>query len=226
MTTLADLADRAQNAIGDSAAATWTQALIEEWVVEGLRDYSQHFPLTQTTTFTTTAGQREYTLPSDFVGVVSVEYPQGESPPSYLVQLSRLDPRFWVQDGWYDVLAFNDATTDSKLIVSNEPETGESIALVYHATHNFAVAAGGAVQVPAHHEHLLVDFVIWRVWLELLGAEQQAPTSNSSLLMAQLATNADRAKRQYVESLARAIYAAGGDSRAVRWRLDRFDRIY
>ena len=51
-TTLAELADRAQLTLNDSGAGTWPQATIEEWVVEAIRDYTQSFPRTITSTIT------------------------------------------------------------------------------------------------------------------------------------------------------------------------------
>ncbi len=225
MTTLGELANRVQGIVDDETATEWSQALVEEWCVEGVRDYNQHFPRTKWALLMTVAGQREYELPADLRRVVSVEYPEGEERPRYLARRDRLGEGFR-GPGWYDVVESNDATTAGKLVLSARPPAGEGIEVVYLADHELALTAQSVVTMPARHEGLIVEFVIWRAWLELLAGEQQAPTSNSSLLMSQYASNADRAKRSYVESLARALRAREGASGRTTWRLDKWDGRY
>ena len=226
MTTLANLADRAQNAISDSGATTWSQSVVEEWTVEGIRDYNKHFPRTVNGTISTTADDHQYDLPSDFRGIVSVEYPTGQDPPEYLAQKSRLGDGFWNQTGFFDVILRRDASDVAEIVISEAPAAGETITIEYLADHDLNLASGDTITIPERHEGIIVEFVIWRAWLELLGAEQQSPTSSSSLLMSQYASNADRAKRSYVEALARALRAGEGASGRVQWRLDKYDRIY
>lgn len=226
MTTLAELANRVQGTVGDETAVEWSQAQIEAWCLEGIRDYSQHFPRTKRTTIAAADDDREYDLPDDFRKVISVEYPAGEEQPNYLVERSRLAERFWGEAGFFDVIERNDASAAAVLIISEKPATGESIVVEYLADHDLQLAAADDITMPARHEGIIVEFVIWRAWLELLAGEQQSPTSNSSLLMSQYASNADRAKRSYVESLARALRAVEGASARVTWRLDKWDRVY
>ena len=226
MTTLAELADRAQNAVSDAGAATWSQDVIEEWCIEAIRDYSKHLPRTITDTIATSAAVQKYDLPSDFRLMESVEYPTGEDPPEYLVRRAYTDRDFWVQDGFYDVLRHRSVGDADELWISSSPAAAETITIIYQGDHDFALSSATTITVPERHENILVEYVIWRAWVELLGAEQQSPTSNSSLLMSQFASNADRAKRSYVEALARALRSEEGDSARVQWRFDKFDRIY
>jgi len=86
MTTLAQLADRAQSALSDAAAGTWSQATAEEWCNEALRDYSLHFPREIEATQATSANDRKYDLPAGFQAMLTVEYPSGNDPPDYLVR--------------------------------------------------------------------------------------------------------------------------------------------
>ena len=232
MTTLANLADRAQNAISDASGTTWSQAVVEEWCVEGIRDYNQHFPRTVKTTIATSADDRDYDLPADFRAMLSVEYPAGEDPPRYLARRSRLGGAFWNRSGYYDVITREDTGEGppaggwAELFIGEKPADSETITIEYLADHDLSLSSGDTITIPERHEHIVVDFVVWRAWLELLGAEQQNPTSNSSLMMSQLASNTDRAKRAYVESLARALRAREGRSARVTWLLDKWDRIY
>lgn len=226
MTTLGELAEKALNQVGDSGAGTWSQELIEEWCIDAIRDYSQHLPRTRIYGIVTTEGEQKYDLPSDFRAMLSVQYPVAAEPPVYLERLSFEDARFWRMPGYYDVIHHDDAEDPDELWISQTPGDAEGIRTIFKADHAFDLGTDDEITVPGRHEHILVDFVLWRAWLELLGKEQQKPTSNSSLLMSQYASNADRAKRQYVESLARAIRSEEGQSERVTWKLDKWDRIY
>lgn len=223
MTTLAQLANRVQGVVNDETAAEWTQALVEEWCVEGIRDYNQHFPRVRSSTINATDDVRFYDLPADFRRMVSVEYPTGEDPPEYLTQRSRLGGMFWGRTGYYDVIERNDASEPSELVLSEKPATGEDIEVTYVGDHDLSPSPNDTITMPARHEGIIVEFVIWRAWLELLAGEQKSPTSNSSLLMSQYSSNADRAKRSYVESLARGLRANEGESRRATWKLDKYD---
>ena len=107
-----------------------------------------------------------------------------------------------------------------ELWISKSPAAGEEIAVYYHAHHALIAnpaAVSGSCTVPPSHHNLLSLFVFWQNALALANAEQQTPTSNSSLLMAQLAQNARRAENAYHVALRQALYAAGGESRSSRW---------
>ncbi len=68
---------------------------------------------------------------------------------------------------------------------------------------------------------------MWQALHQLLVTEEASPTSNSSLLMSQHAVNVDRARRAYVDSLAKALYATSKSS-LVSWlnQTDETERIY
>ena len=227
MTTLAELADRAQNAVSDSAAGTWSQSLMEEWAVEAIRDYSQYFPRRVQSTISTSADDRKYDLPAGLTHLLSVEYPTGEDPPEYLSRRPYTHPDFWQEDGYYDYFLPHDPTDQGELYISEKPSAGETITVHYQGIHDLSLVSADTITVPARHEPILIEFIIWRAWLEKLGAEEQSPTSNSSLLLNQYASNADRARRNYVQALNRARIAyAGNRSRTAYWKLDKWDRSY
>jgi hypothetical protein len=226
MSTLANIADEAQNVLSDSAAATWSQATVEEWINAAIRDYSNHFPRLVETTQSTTADDRTYDLPADFQTMVKVEYPDGQDPPEYLSRLSYKHPQFWQGDYWYDVVFKDNVADAAEFWMSKKPAASETIRWHYLATHDFTLASGGTVTVPEQHENLLIAFVVWKAHQELLMAEQQSPTSNSSLLMGQLANNADRAKRAYFQAVAQALRGREGTSAQLAWRPGGSERIY
>jgi len=227
MTTLTQLADLAQNLLSDAGAATWTQAVIEEWCNAAIKDYSQHFPRITSATITTTLNTNAYDLPADFLSIINVEYPTGEDPPEYLSRLDHRHPDFWINDCFYDIITHFDTGDVAEIWVSVDPPADETITYRYNATHEYGLASGETVTVPGHHENILTSFVVWKAALELLSAEQQSPTSNSSLLMGQLANNAARAKRAYFQAIAQALRSQEGESAVVTWKgLADLDQIY
>lgn len=215
--TLQNLVDRAQNVLADSTASVWSEAALKEWLNDAIRDYSIHFKRQRTATITTVADDRAYDLPSDFVAVLSVEYPTGESVPEYLVKRPFTHGDFWDNPGYFDIVARGDDQNDSELWISEKPANGETITVEYEAWHDWELTASSYVTVPAVHHHVLIAYVVWQSSLNLQMAEQQNPTSNSSLLMSQHAQNANMLRRQYLEALAKAGKAQSGQGGVVSW---------
>ncbi|MDX1664832.1 MAG: hypothetical protein R3272_13655 [Candidatus Promineifilaceae bacterium] len=226
MTTLAQLADRAQVILDDAAEAVWSQATIEALAVDAIREYSTHFPRRRSTTISAVADQNVYALPADFQSLVSVEYPAGEDPPAYLKRLDYQDAGFWLSADHFDIVDLADASDTAELWLAADPAGTETIAVYYNADHDASLASADPLTVAERHETILILYVIWQAQLILQHNEEQNPTSNSSLLMSQLATNADRARRNYVQALARALYASEGQSARAAWRFDKYDRVY
>lgn len=219
MTTLQNLIDRLQNSLDDSAAGVWTEARLAEWLNDAIRDYSIHFKRLRTTTISTTANDRTYDLPADFSAVVSVEFPAGETVPVYLKQRPFTHREFFSSTGYFDIVGRGDDTNVSEIWISEAPAASQSIVIEYEAWHDFVLATSGTVTVPAEHHHILIAYGLWQASLMLQMNEQQAPTSNSSLLMSQLGQNANVLRRQYLEALARAGKADAGRGGVVSWDL-------
>lgn len=105
----------------------------------------------------------------------------------------------------------------SKIWVSEKPAASETIRVNYLGHHALPTLGTDTITVPDHHQHITRNYVLWRAALQIKSAEEVDPTSNSSLLMSQLAVNADRLRRAYVDSLAKALYAISR-SRPVSWQ--------
>jgi hypothetical protein len=227
MTTLANLADQAQISLNDAGAGTWPQATVEAWVLDAIRDYSQHFSRTLEATVTTTAATHRYDLPvapAAFRGMVLVEYPTGEDPPEVLDPLSRKDPRFWAGEGYYDVEPSGAASAGS-LWISASPDDGETITLTYLAPHSDKLASDDTLTVPGEHETILVDYVVWRALSERVVTEAQSPDTTVRLLY-QFMLAAERAEDAYRESLAAAKGQQAPGGWTGPWRSDVHDPIY
>ena len=226
MTTMNAFIDRVENAINDASNNTFSTAVIEEWVDDSIREYSMHFPRRREKDITTSADDRQYSLPVDLQDVLSIEYPKGEDPPEFLKRRPRTHPDFWVIDGYYDWQRHVDHEDFPQLYISTKPSAGETIHVWYLGDHDTAVPGVGDLTVPDRHLQVLVNYCVWRAIRYLEAAEEQTPTNTNSLLMAQLAQNAFRAERAYYNSLRRAIAGADGRSATASWQMDRFDRIY
>ena len=218
--TFTSIIKRCSVSLNDEAKATWDTEMLGNWLNDAIREYSQYFPRILTDTISCATGTNAYELNSDYIGVISVEYPTGEDPPEYLSRLSYKHRDFWTGSSWYDILPRADDDDLSEIWIANDPTTGESIEVQYNAHHALMsdpAAPTGDNTVPPAHQHLLVKYVIWQASLHLMFAEEQSPTSNSSLLMAQLSQNARRSEASYHTSLRQALYAADGVSEPAQW---------
>ena len=235
MSTLAEVADRAQAAIGDSDAGTWTQKEVEAWVCDGLRELSRSFPREASTDLTTTEDDREYDLPDGFQSVVSVEYPQGQDPPCFLQRKSFLADDFWGATGYYDAVGGGDDSDAAELFISEEPDDSETIRVRYLADHDWELAAGDTVTLPGRYHHLLVMFVVWQAmeeraahWAQYAGQMSTGPYVERFDQSERYAALAEKAERRFVEALTRAqeSQASSASGWAAAWRMDSHDPVY
>jgi hypothetical protein len=237
MTLLSAIADRAQVVLGDSAAGTWSQAVVEGWIKEAIRDYSQHFKRTKTVSTVLTSGDtgvHSFDLPGDFRDMVEVEYPADEDPPVYLKRLSRKSARFWARAGFYDVEITADADYDiigdafenpATFWISDEVEEGETLRWIYTANHDATISSSAHITVPEEHEHLLVKFVYWQAIAERLATEAQNPDTTIRMLQ-QFKLASQAAENAYRSALADAKKALSGGGYTGPWKSDIHDPIY
>lgn len=218
--TLNAFVNRIQVFLNDEGDATWDTEMIATFLNDAIRDYSQHFPRIKSQTINMATDDQDYDLPVDYLGVLSVEYPAGEDPPEYLVRKNYTDPGFWDCDDYYDIINSADDNNPDELWISAEPTTGETAVVLYNAYHQLIADPTTPTEtntVREIHQHILVLHVQWKASIHLMNAEQQNPTSNSSLLMAQLAQNARRNELSYHTALQQALYADEGRSRHINW---------
>lgn len=218
--TLAALINRCQVFLNDESDTTWDTEMIGTFLNDGIRDYSQHFPRVKAQSIAMSADERQYDLPEDIIGILTVEYPAGNDPPQYLTRKNYTAAGFWESPGFYDIIAARDDNNADELWISARPSDGETAVITYNAYHQLLANPATPTEantVPQEHQGLLVKYVAWQALLHLAWAEQQSPTSNSSLLMAQLAQNGRRAELAYHTALQQALYAAEGQSRQTHW---------
>lgn len=216
MATLQNLIDDCEADLNDSGNAVWIAADIEQWCRDAINDYSQHFHTINQDTIACNANDRKYDLDSLLIDIVSVEYPSGQDPPQFLDRRPHTHPDFWSDEGYFDVLYHHDDTDAAELFISTKPSAGQSIEVTWAGRYDSTILTSAAIIVPVEHHHILRKYVQWQALVQLKAAEEAAPTSNSSLIMSQLAINVDQARRAYVDALAKALFATS-KSAVVSW---------
>jgi len=230
-TTLAELADRAQVMLNDTAAGTWPQATVEGWIKEAIRDYSQTFPMNARITVAVSGASpgHVFDLYTGIIAVTLVEYPDGQDPPVYLKRRSRKHPSFYGTPGYYDVWMTEDQTSEPQLFLSVEPSDGEDIGVEVTKHHTVPASSGSDLTVPMHHEGILLLYTLWAAFRERLATEEQDPDTTLSgavTLLQQLVKGAEQAEAEYRRALrdAKANVAPGGMTGP--WQADKHDPIY
>ena len=228
MTTLLQLADRCQLALNDSGVGTWPQATVEAWVLDAIRDYSQYFPRVRTSTTTIeTPGDtpHELDLPTDFLAMLLVEFPDGEDPPKYLDVKSRTRSGFWDCEGYYDIEPSHDAAAAGTLFLSEAPTAGEAYTLTWLATHDTNLDPGDTITVPEDHESILLLYVLWQACRERMATQQQDPDTTIHLLQ-QLVKASEQSEAEYRRALQRAQSHVAPGGWTGPWTADVYDPIY
>lgn len=231
MATLQNLIDRLQNAINDISVDTWSEAILGEWLCDGIRDYNNYFRRTATAVYNPATSSETLNLSRLCREVLSVEYPTGNDPPDYLNRLPRFHPDFYDDD---DNFAFepvgeygqtDDGGTNPFLIFSSAPTVGETITVVYRALHDAELDTGDLVTVPDEHQHMLILFGVWKAHTERTATQMQAPDTTIRMIqqMKEAARIAEADYRRAVQ-VALRMAAQGGWTQA--WTMDTHDRIY
>lgn len=233
MTTLAELRTRVLNQLSDAGNSTWSDAVIEEWTRDAIRDYTQYLPrVVQGSQFVSSGTFTEFSLPEDFRAMVRVQHQYNTlADERYLTRLARDDQRFVNGAGYYyDILARHDMSESSICYLSfavNSPGSNELIQYEYEGDHVYwSSGSSWDLTVPWRDEPVLVQYVIWKAWLERATFESQNPDS-TTLLLATFATNADKAERAYrrmIDAAQKSHQAAG--TAPAQWVMDKWQGRY
>jgi hypothetical protein len=229
MSTRLELRVLVRRRLGDLAASyTFSDEQLNQWINDAIADYSLHFPWKKVESIDCSAGVHEYALPADFHGVLSVEYPAGDDPPTYLARLDYRDPQFGLGDGCYDLTTILidpiSGAAGPAIYLSADAETGETICVQYLGEHNYLDAENATTTIPDRHFELLVLFCRWAAYQELAMAEAANPDP-TGLALGSLELNAGRAERQYRKEM--AVYLQNdGESGQVVWKMDGWDKVY
>lgn len=217
MTTLADIRTAIRTILNDPSAATWSNDNLDSWIRAAIADYSTHFKQTLITIIPTTDTDT-YALPSDTWQIVRTTLDSKDKLPLFPTHVR-----------WGSGLYYHHDTAAQQIQLDTTPAAGLDLTVTTTAPHDSTLAAGDAatITIPTEHQNIISHFVQWQATLSLQHAQQQNPTSNSSLLMSQLASNAVRIHDAYNTALQRAIYSERQESTGVQWQIpDHLQEIY
>jgi len=230
MTTITQLRLRVLNLLNDPSGTTWGALPIEQWLVDGIREYSIHFPRTVRQSFLTVAGVHEIEMGEDFQAMFQVEFPRTDDPPHrYLQRLERTHPDFWKRDCYYDVEPANAEPQIPAILYLSALPKGESIGITYAACHlpMFADAEPTLLDITVAHQHeqIIELYAVWQAHVHRLATEVQDPDLTIRLMQQyKLAVQATEAS--YRASLRDAMKARAASGWTGPWRADVHDRIY
>src|SRR4051812_27942812 len=163
--------------LGDTGGTPlWSDALLNEWLNEAIRDFARTVPRESSTTLNTVASQASYSLPSGLVEVLRVEHPTdvmrtfaplvgGDRRDSGVDQLDQLASAYT-----YDVFA-------GSLILDLAPTaSGDSILVRYTSQRAEPTVDTDPLPVEASDVELLLLYACGRamVWISGQEAKRQA----------------------------------------------------
>jgi len=219
---LIELRETCQRTLNDSAGSTFTNALVDAWLTEAIQEYSQHFGKVATYQVTSIAsGTYAYTITDRIGKVLLVEYPEDEDPPQYATQRNYDSDEFWLNGDSYDFIQSKGEAAG--ILYLSDPTQDTTATLTFLRSFD---ETAGTVEIPAKHEPILIARVRWQARSFQAESELLNPTSNSSLLMAQMEQNARSARNSYFKLLLNALTAEMGESTVINWGMDKWERIY
>jgi hypothetical protein len=181
MATRSDIRSRARDELNDSAATKlWSDALLNRWIGEAIREWSRVAPRDRTWQTTSTANDPSYALPSDALEVVRVEHPpglfrvrgglrDGDTAPaadlSALGSWTGLKPAELTWEQWNGEL----------VLVPAPGASGEVIEVRYKGAYAVPADDATALEVAAADEDALVLYVCARAlqWVALDEGKRQ-----------------------------------------------------
>ncbi len=225
MTTRIELNTLIRRRLNDQVAPQmFTDEQINQWINDAIEEYSRYFPRLKTTTQLTTANDRQYDLPADYRGVVSVEYPTGNDPPTYLERRDYRHPDFWMEDGFYDVVHRSDAGNADEIWISRKPAAGQTITIEYLGDHDLVDDDTDAISIVDLHLEVIVLHARWSALQALASGEAANPDPNN-VMLDRYEANVSRAERSYYRKIdeLRKVEAESGMN---AWPMDKWDRVY
>lgn len=144
MSTRAQLRQSIRDELNDnSSVKLWSDAQLNQYIVEAVRAYSRELPKETTTTISVVADQEAYSLPSDFDRAIRVEQPDD--------RLREHDPT--ERSAWsYRIFA-------SQIILDPKPTSAgstQNVTLSYLARYAEPAADADVIATPASDDDMLI----------------------------------------------------------------------
>jgi hypothetical protein len=208
--------------LNDSEGDTFTDLLVDSWVKEAIQEYSQHFgKVVDVAVSGIASGTYAYAITDKIGNIIQIEYPEGEDPPQYAQRRPYSSDEFWLNGDSYDFIQTDNE--EGGILYLADPTQDTTATIQAHTSYD---ETQSTIEVPGIHHPILIARVRWSARMFQTEAEMLNPTSNSSLLMAQMEQNASRARSNYFKLLHNALLADLGESVVIKWEMDKFDRVY
>lgn len=181
MTTRLDLMNRVRAELGDTVGPqyVWPDTLLQQYVVEAVREWGLVRPVRRQEFLVGTAGQRDFGLGAELIpnGVVSVEWPQGILVPGGMtaVQTPRWSwdvgassSQIWFYDQAYELVEDgSNRFVRFRYPVPAEAQ-GQSVIVTYLGYYAAPQQDGDTLEVAVEDETALLWFVCGRAyrWLD------------------------------------------------------------
>ena len=221
--TLADL--RAQIRLLLASTDDWPNATIDGFIADAIRFHSAQFPRRWRHTLSLTTGTQAYPLPGAhaFQGILSVEYPTGHTPQSFLEEAPEWSAAFQEAQDVYAIRGIDDDTAiesdtaAATIVFAETVTTGETAVVEYLAGHALPTAGDDDAQitVPTHHWEALSALVEFRTHWEL-ETDEAVSLTNISILLSQLGQEARMAWNRYKE-ITNSLLMQESKSAQVSW---------
>lgn len=226
MTTLAQMISRSRNALSDPDEETWSDALLEEWLRDAVRDYSRYIPrvLPENQNFISPP-YNAFDPPFSFQAIVSMRHYTG-TEYEFVVRKDWHSEEFQNGSGkFYHVRKRSAADESDRIELSFDVDDypAEYIQFDYLSDHEWLLDSPDYIlTVIERDEPILVQYVTWRAWLERSSLEARNPDS-TTLLLSTHATNADKAERAYRRMINDAIKLQNtATSNTIHWKMDKW----
>jgi hypothetical protein len=242
MTTYAGMQTNLRNYLGDTVVTyTWTDDQIKLFIVNAIANYSQYFPRRMNTTIDADAGDREYNLPYNVHGILSVEYqPLGISstPRRYMARMdSTLDAFFQTEDVYdWRKNDISDAVLQPPVIIVN-PVTAaaaDTYYIEYNGDHAIPSGSTDVITVPDRHINLIYLYCRWQALQEISTGVKRAnyiisindtQTSPGTYENPYSEIDLKRTMDTYLAAI-RNAQKSESESARLTWPMDKHGRIY
>jgi hypothetical protein len=203
-------------------ATIWRDSMLNGWIKDAIRDYSNYFPLETSLKLDCTAATREYSLASagEVLGVISVEYPDGQTPPRYLQRMVETHAIFW-DHPYYDIRQ----GSTQYLVIGESPAAADDIIFRYLTLHTNPTSDSSTLTIPDEHLEALRLYVYWRALVHI-ALDQDIDVGRKSNIITSLGGTAKEAEYAYHYKLRGFTAPAPLTGLAGSWHMDADDRIY
>lgn len=166
MATLAQLRAQVRVRLDETTATAWTDAEINGWINEGVRDVARRSETLQISTpISVVAGTQEYTAPSDLARLYRAEFKPTNSTSIYPLtyrDFNNMDAVWWTSktsvQSTPELFTLWGYPPSLKIILYPKPSQSGTLTVYYYQVPADVTADGATIPVPNGWEDLVVEY--------------------------------------------------------------------